>query len=559
MINKVNNNLISLVYIYKNKSEKFWVNVLESKNIFTSIFILNFSDELLSIEDKSIKIINFENKSYPQNILSFLQSKKISSNYVLILFDDEKPIINDVPKFLLKLKDKNQHKVLVRPEKYEIYDHDIESFSSNEIRIFNIKDKSSKKIFENFELNILDNDVNKNDDISIISSNYNSDTLFFKNSHFKEDYIKDFYKACSCFYKNAQESEYLFNKVINNEKVNLDYKINSIILLLKLLNRKLDFEKSESISNEYKEICKEQPLYYFYVGQIFFEKNDYLKAISHFNKSIKLKNNNRLFIYNNSDIERKVFKYISNICFTKKRLKSAEKYINLAKDSLKDDLSLDLTLLDVKVKFLNAQYEEAFTLASDIFINHNIPLKLQKDFKSVVLNLMLFVDYKPEFVDILSKDIFNKAEDILRIADTFYMGDNYVPALELYLLAVKRFSVDSKLLFKLGYISSKLRILEQACYYFEKFLEMDPDNLDALNNLAFLYLNLEKQEEAEKAYHKILELNNFSFEANLHLAILYMSMKNKEKAEKYIERAKTLNPVAPEIIKLYQIFKTEFN
>lgn len=559
MLKTPTSNLISLVYVYKSRTEKFWINVLESKSYFNNIFILNFSDELLSIEDKAIKIINFENKSYPDDILSFFSSKKINTNYILLLFDDEKPVINDFSKFLLRLKDNDEFNVFVRPEKYEVYEYDIESFSSTENRLFNIKSKSNKNTLDNFDFYDSKSKLFPTEYLSIIANNYNSDTLIFKNSHFKDSFKKNFYNACSYFYKNTQKAEELFYSVINDEKTNNDYKINSIILLMKLLNRKLDFKISEELSEKYQKICKLQPLYHIYKGEIYLERKDYLKSLSCFNKALKLKENNNLIIYNVSDLDRKTFKYITEIFFNAKRLKNAEKYLTLAQKSLQEDKSLELTLLDIKIKFLNNQYEEAFDLLSDAFLKNNIPIKLQKDYKSIAINLMLFVDYKPEFVNILSKDLFNKSEDILRIADTFYMGDSFVPALELYLLAVKRFGVDSKLLFKLGYISSKLRILEQACYYFEKFLEFEPDNLDALNNLAFLYLNLEKQEEAERTYLKILDLNNFSFEANLHLAILYMSMNNKEKAEKSLERAKTLNPVAPEIIKLYQIFKTEFN
>ena len=84
------------------------------------------------------------------------------------------------------------------------------------------------------------------------------------------------------------------------------------------------------------------------------------------------------------------------------------------------------------------------------------------------------------------------------------------------------------------------------------------DDLDAMNNLSFLYLNLDRIDQAEKTCKNILKLNNYSYEANLHLAIIYMSQRQRKKAQEHLENAKTLNPLSPEIISLYKIFKTEF-
>lgn len=554
---KILNKKIAICYIYHKGNSCFWDNIDIAFKNFSEVFVINISQEEFKTNRKNLKIYDVEEKDFYNFLGNLFLTKKFNSSHVLFLESNEKIVFNQN----LDLSDID-YNVKIKPKYHEVFDYSVSPFVCFENRLFFLKRKNIKDYFTDLNLFFKkDLDLIDSSFIYIEKKEINIDFEVIKTQNLVQDNnINNFSKAYSLFYKDSLKSEFLFNKVLSSDS--LEYQKNSFSLLIKLLLIKQEYEKITSLYNKYPEFFDSNS--YFYLGQLNFEQKNYVQALRYFSKSVKeykkeqeIIFNSEKIVYNLSDITHKLYKYIGFCFYELQRYKSSEKYFNLSLNCINNYFSPEVNLYLARIKFNDDNHDDAYNSFIEIINNKETPKKILKELKQPLINLLMFLPYKDEFNEILSKDFIDHQDDILRVADTYYMNGDFINALQLYILAVKRFGYDQRLLFKLGYISSMLKSLEQACYYFEKFLENDPDNLDALNNLGFLYLNMEKSELAEKIYSKILSLNSYSFEANLYLAIIYMSQKNKEKAEIFIEKARTLNPASNEIISLYKIFKKE--
>ncbi len=560
---KKNSYKVAVCYIYQKGHSSFWENIDHTFKHFTDIFVINLSQEEFKTNRKNLKVVDVKENEFHNFIGNFFLGKKNLFSHVVLLESSEKILINSK----LEFSEDESYNINIVPEKQEIYDYSISPFINFENRIFSLKKRNLKSLLSNFDLYLKSDIQTVNKDIAyIVKGDFNSDFEKLKLKNIDNNSIEiKFFRAVSNFYLDTNLSYNLFIEILEDDTTEEKYKFNSYCLLLKLFLMKEEYLKVEKLFKKYGFIDSNSS---YYIGQYYLNKNDYKKALSYFNHSIKLKKIedkkdveyfiNQKLVYNLSDITFKLYKSLGTFFYDLKRYKSAEKYFNIAIEFLKDQYSPEVSLYLARIKFNAEDYEETFKLFNQIINNADTPKKILKDLKQPLINLMLFLSYREEFNDILAKPFIDHQDDILRVADTYYMNGDFINALQLYILAVKRFGFDQKQLFKLGYISSMLRSLDQACYYFEKFLEKDPDNLTALNNLAFIYLSLENGELAEKYYMKIVALNNYSYEANLYLAIIYMSRNEKEKAENFLEKAKILNPTSLEVINLYKIFKKEF-
>lgn len=543
-----------LVYLYYKEDPDFWSKVLNEKSRFSNVFIFNTLEQKLDFNDPNIKIFNAENGL--EDLNTFIYSQRLKFDNLILLEQNENFEIDlvNIEKHLVKLRNNPFFNVKIFPEKSEVYEFDIEPFVTTEARVFSLKNKDLKEILDkrNFyykkEFPTLEEEL-----ITIKKEDIDSNFEIKKAEILEDSLEKDFFLALANFYKDSNLAEELFYKVINDDS-KIYYK-EAFILLLKLLYRKMDFNKILDLKNKYKSELEGIDLANLYFAFTFFKLEFYLDTIRFFRKA-NLNNIDEYLIYNQSDINIKLNLITAKILYFEDKLDCSEKFLEKAKNkSLKYSPEIDLVI--AKINFKKANYDKCFELLSAILNYEFLPTYFIKEVKSVFLNILLFIPFKEESLEILKKDIFGKKEEIIRVADTFYMNEDYIESLKLYLLSVEKFGTETSLLFKLGYICSKLRILDQAIYYYEKFLEQEPEHPDALNNLAFIYLNCDNLENAERVYKKILKLNSFSFEANLYLALINVSLRKKKQAEKYLDQAKTINPVSPEVQKLKQIIKAE--
>lgn len=544
-----------LVYILTKNTPEFWEKLFKEKDKFGGIFVFNISDEKIVLEKsfENIKIFNSTKGLLALN--EYIYSHRLKFDFALLLEQDELCFLS--PNFdqeLLKLHKEEAYNIFITPEKNEVYDFDIEPFSRFETRLFYLKHRNSKLILDK-------NDFHFKQDLTCLESNFieiHKETLDniseLKLELINEEDKKKFFTAISSFYSNANESEKLFFEIL---ETNSFYKTIAFEMILKFLYRRIDFDKIFELEKNYAELVNSSTISKLYLAFSYYENKNYLQAIKYFN-SFNKKKTELPFIYNYYDVNIKSYKLISEILYIEDKLTCAEAFITKAKEMNNKHNSVELDFCLAKIKFKSNKYEEAFEILKKLLELDFIPEYFAKKLKVTFLNLLSFIDFKEESLELLKKEIFNKKEDLLRIADTFYLNENYVEALRTYLISVEKFGVDKNLFLKMGYICSKLKFLDQAVYYYENFLESEPDHKDALDNLAFVYMNNGQLEQAEKVYQAILKINNFSFEANLYLAIIYTSMNQKKKAEEYLEKAKLLNPISQEVIKLSQIIKAEF-
>ncbi|MFN8578401.1 MAG: tetratricopeptide repeat protein [Candidatus Sericytochromatia bacterium] len=563
MVLKTLNKKLAVCYIYHKGNKNFWDNIDIACKNFTEVFIINISQEEFKTSRKNLKIHDIEEKDLYTFIGNLFLTKKFNSTHVMFLESNETIILDNE----LTLLDEKDYNIKIKPKYHELFEYSISPFLTYENRVFYIKRKNVKDFFSNLdlfykqELEILDKNIIYLEKLEIDIDFEYIKTLPLDKHESKINNRDYFNKAYSLFYKDSKVSEDLFNKVL--ESNHEYYKKNSFQLLVKLLLIKQEYNKIIDLNNKYSDYLDSNT--YFYLGKLEYENKNYNKALRYFSKSVKEFNkeksldfNKDKIVYNLSDITHKLYKYIAYCFYELKRHESSEKYLKIALNCIDNYFSPEIYLYLGKIQFNQENHEETYKIFKQIIDNKKTNKNILKEIKQPLVNLLMFLPYKDEYNTILAMDFIDHQDDILRVADTYYMTGDFINALQLYILAVKRFGYDQKLLFKLGYISSMLKSLDQATYYFEKFLEKEPDNLDALNNLAFLYLNMDKPDLAEKHYLKILELNSYSFEANLYLAIIYMSQNKKEKAETFLEKAKTLNPISNEVITLYKIFKKEF-
>ena len=87
-----------------------------------------------------------------------------------------------------------------------------------------------------------------------------------------------------------------------------------------------------------------------------------------------------------------------------------------------------------------------------------------------------------------------------------------------------------------------LKTYKQAIFFYEKALELEPEDSIAHNNLGLIYEELEDTANAEKSYLKSIEIKN-NYPADYNLGVLYRKLNDLTNSEKYIKKAIELQPL----------------
>ena len=91
-------------------------------------------------------------------------------------------------------------------------------------------------------------------------------------------------------------------------------------------------------------------------------------------------------------------------------------------------------------------------------------------------------------------------------------GD-YVEALEFGKSLQEKFSNDSDYMFMMGSIYFILEDAKKAIVYFEKALELNPNDIETLTLKTNTHLSLQQKDEAIDCCKKIIELDSKNYEA----------------------------------------------
>jgi len=536
-----NSNLdLCTFYICKEYTDDLLSNINELLGLNINIVIFNIFEESFPID--SVYIVNTSVENLKNEIIKY--KDKVRNNFLLILDDTEKVIINPS---LNKNELLNQpfFNIEIYPDKDKVFDYEIEVFKSREIRLFNLKNKITEDFIKNFNLINCSTYTLPKENIYILKKEYKTDIDLLKLNE-----NDNLFKGIYYFYNNSIKSEEFLK--LENEKYQ------SKLILIKQYILKNDIENAKKIAYDNFDLLKEYSTFYFYLAEINFKEKKYKEVVSNINKGFKINRIEEPYLI--SDNKWKPYLLIGKSLFYLSKYLNSKRFLEKSLDLIENRRAPEVLFYLAKVFFQIKKYDQVIKYVYEIINTEKVNKFILQEIKYLFFNLLTYIDIDDKVVNILKNDLFDDKYHILRIADTNYMNEDYQKALQLYLFVKEKFKNQTKeLVFKIAYVFAKLKLLKEATIYFEKYLEYEPNNLDVLNNLAFIYLNLEKLDIAEKICLRILEINNFSFEAYLYLSLIYLSKEDKIKAKFYIDKAKTINPVSPEIIKLFQIFKSTFN
>ena len=106
------------------------------------------------------------------------------------------------------------------------------------------------------------------------------------------------------------------------------------------------------------------------------------------------------------------------------------------------------------------------------------------------------------------------------------------------------------LLAELGFLFVEADRFKEANDYFERSLEIDPENIDVLSDLSYCYEMMGNYDEAIKACNKILDIDPYHYEAWIGIGKLYSLKDDFEKAVDAFDFALTINDSDNVILKL---------
>lgn len=93
-----------------------------------------------------------------------------------------------------------------------------------------------------------------------------------------------------------------------------------------------------------------------------------------------------------------------------------------------------------------------------------------------------------------------------------------------------------------GVISAKTEKYDDALSYFDKILEIEPDNVDVLNNKIALFLELGKQENAMHHMDRVLEIEPDNVQVLFTKGEIHLKKKEQEQALSYLDRVLQIEP-----------------
>jgi tetratricopeptide (TPR) repeat protein len=109
----------------------------------------------------------------------------------------------------------------------------------------------------------------------------------------------------------------------------------------------------------------------------------------------------------------------------------------------------------------------------------------------------------------------------------------YAEAARNYLYLDTAEFAHSDLYFNLGNVYKKLNNTERAIHYYRRSVELNPGNLNALNNLALMLKNTGLPDEAIATFKKAMEADANFGHAPFNLAVLYFNLGHRDNALRY--------------------------
>lgn len=126
---------------------------------------------------------------------------------------------------------------------------------------------------------------------------------------------------------------------------------------------------------------------------------------------------------------------------------------------------------------------------------------------------------------------------LIDIADEEYKNNNFKKSLELLEEANSKQRYDSEILFKLGFVSQKLKKSDDALRYFNQALEIDDKNEYIHNAIASLYRANNEYASAKTHLNESLAINDKNPITYYNYGNLLVDMKHFEEAKAMYKKA----------------------
>ncbi len=307
--------------------------------------------------------------------------------------------------------------------------------------------------------------------------------------------------------------------------------------------------------------------YYHNLGDKYYFKGEYDKAISYFNKSLKINPKNPK-TYNNlgviyQDHKKQYWKAVENY---KKAIQIDPKFdlafnnlgysfqwlgdLNKAEENYKKALSLNPKYL-IAYGNLEGLYQKQkmFDKLAELKGQKMKELNVGSSFEYAELGVAYLKANKIE----KSIESFEKSNDISPNADTYYnLGRIYFGHFEDTtngrLNFQKTIELDSsytKAYIEIGNIYLKMNNPVKAIPYYEKGLRLDTTKTQLYNNLGYAYASQKNYQKAIACYQKAIQIDSSYKNAYINLSKLHLSLKEYNTTVKILEKCISLDKRDP--------------
>ena len=154
-----------------------------------------------------------------------------------------------------------------------------------------------------------------------------------------------------------------------------------------------------------------------------------------------------------------------------------------------------------------------------------------------------------------------KYNQLVKKAKFFFDSNQFEDAHNCLLDILKRFQLDLKIksnvYLLLADVNTRLNNFKNSNNHFFNYLEMNPNDLKALNSIANNYSKMGQYKNAEKYYLKAITLNKDFVAAIINLAILYDNLGKKSEALFFYKKAIKID--SNNLGVLFNVYKLEKN
>ena len=270
-----------------------------------------------------------------------------------------------------------------------------------------------------------------------------------------------------------------------------------------------------------------------YLGLAYFKKEDFKKAIRHFNLFLKEKHNETILTY-------LMLSYENDLDW-ENALKCGEELIDINPSNH----LIKLRLIDCHLNL--RQYQESIDCIDELLDYKK--LRYIRDFDDNGLK------YKKGLA-LFKLKRYEEAIEELRNLKTLKANHLIIESYEKlkkpskairYLLKAYEQDPNDEILFEISKIAFENQNHRRSIHYLERILMTDPKNERALEKIAENYLELQKFELVITYCEELLKVNEDNFNAYLYLSETYQYLGNHEKAIECIENGLSINPKSSEL------------